>query len=182
MPVVPSRPRTWLSRLAVLTAAAASLATSQPRWERKHPPITGTLTLDAENPNQELHFTLASSHDQDARLEASLRRVGGDGASKVWIMLRPDTVTTPPTAPTTRPSSRLEESGRSALVDHADSTCRAGPCSFGYRAHLVLDGARPGESVKVDWTLSASVGQKGDDKPPKGAFITARQDPPPAGP
>ena len=172
----------WAAYVALALAAGASLATSQPRWERKHRPITGTLTLTSEKPTDQLHFTLTSSHDQSATLELAIRRVGGSGSSQVWLSVQSDGATSPPAAPTALPSSRLAEPGKGSARDSSQQRCAVRPCTLGYTAHVALEHAGPGESAVVEWTMVASVEDRGDDKPPKGAFIRAVQDPLPVRP
>ena len=171
----PKRPRA-LTYGAIVLAAGASLATSQPEWEVKHAPITGSVTLTAEKPEAKLHFSVASSHRQRTTFKAKITRMGGDRSSDVAVHLRHDRSASLPLKPPIANAPRFAGGTKDVATAWTSERCTTPPCRNGYTVTLVLDAADPGESARLDWTMKATVGDKGSSDVPKGAFIRAAND------
>jgi hypothetical protein len=161
---------------ALLVAAFASLATSNPNWELHDAKKGLSDTLSATTPQATHHFTVESSDTHTIRLNGQVEwDVNPSAIVRITIQKDDDSAPAQPDVI----AGNAEDLGDGYRANTTVSLgivqeCSSGPCKQGYTVTLALTQATPIEQTKIAWAFDASI--QGDGDQPKDASVKVTED------
>jgi hypothetical protein len=178
----PMLDRSFLRRagaaFAVALAAAASIATSAPRWELEDS-LGGLHTrLDSSQSEEARHFTVTSSQAHSLVINAKLSWDMDEQspAAAVRVTIQRDDGEEPREL-IDRVESHMGPDGLSPgelnISDHPD--CAAAPCEMGYTVTFTMVDGHPSEHVDIDWSALARISGE-DTREPDDAMVDIVED------
>jgi hypothetical protein len=170
-----SRMRRAGALACVVLAAGASIATSKPRWTL-HDRATTHVTLDDARPKQTVVLTVESSHSPN--VDVPLLVTWDSSAKPPRASLRVAITADDGSAPfSASVSPFFDPAGKpvpSAKIEPPSWSSRCKPaCRIRYTIELER-AAGAGESVSIDASAVATIGQDDETTPPPTAAVRAR--------